>query len=344
MHYNLGLAEVGTDDRLIDIVDQRGHSSIITFYSSSLLNLSPRSNLIVGMNAQYFSLTQELLVEPRLSVSHQSCEKLKFGLGYGRHSRLEPLQYYFTIDANGQSLNDELKFSKAHHFVGSVQWIPKENYIFKIEPYYQHLFDIPVSQESQLSFINLGHDWFLSEHLQNTGDGKNMGIDLTLERYINKGFYGLVTLSVFDTKFRNRDDQNWSETRYNSNFLCNFLVGKEFSFGSQRQKILGINYRVAYQGGIPYTPILEAASLSSGEIIFDNSSMYGLRFAPSMIHHLTINYTVNRAKVNHSLSLKILNAGGYEEFESFRINRHLNTIDEYREALVIPNLSYKISF
>ncbi len=344
LHYNLGLEEADDNGQLQTIVNENGQSILGTIYSSSSFVISPRLNLITGLSLQYFSLNKEIIAEPRASLSYLLNNELKAGIGYGRHSRIEPLQYYFTRDHSGAALNNQLKLSKAHHLVGSLQWMPNENYMIKIEPYFQFLYDIPVSVESEISFINLENDWFLQEELNNSGYGRNMGIDLTFEKYMTRGFYGLFTFSVYDSKYRNQNNGPWINTRYNSNVIGNLLFGKEFNLGSGNHKKLGINYRMTYQAGSPYTPVNHDLSLSRNEIILDNSRPYSVRFAPSLVHHVTVNYLINRAKTSHTLSLKILNAGGAKEFESFRINTQLQQIEEYREALIIPNLSYKISF
>jgi hypothetical protein len=344
LHYNLDLKEFSAGPPLKTIVDENGQSMLATVYSSSSFAISPRLNFIAGFSLRYFSLNQEIAVEPRLSLSYYLKDELKAGIAYGLHSRLEPLHYYFMRDDRGIRLNDRLQFSKAHHWVASLQWMPEKNYSFKIEPYFQYLFDIPVGQESNLSFINLENDWFLQEAFSNSGIGRNMGIDLTFENYMTRGFYGLVTFSVFDSKYKNTSYSEWHSTRYNSNIIGNVLFGKEFLPGKRKRNNLGINYRLTFQGGSPYTPVDEVLSLAANEIILKTDSPFTLRFSPAFIHHFTVNYLINRKRSSHNLSLKVLNAGGFREFQGFRINTRFNTIEEYRESLVIPNLSYRISF
>ena len=56
------------------------------------------------------------------------------------------------------------------------------------------------------------------------------------------------------------------------------------------------------------------------------------------------NYVINKEKSTHTIGLKVLNANGYEEFEEFKYNRISKQVVDFREAIVIPNLSYKVSF
>jgi len=341
LDYDLGLSEA-RQQGLAPIVDDQGASVLSAFHSSSSVALTPQTSLVGGFSTQYFALNREFLVEPRLSLSHLIKEGLKLSVAYGKHSRLEPLHYYFIQDDRGASVNQDLELSKAHHYVLSLQWNPSKAYMVKIEPYYQRLYDIPFDDRTGRSFLNLQNDWFLDNPLMNKGRGKNLGIDLTVEKYINNGLYGLFTASIFDSRYLL--DGTWFNTRYNSRYLANFLVGKEFQVGQKGNKILSINSRASYQGGQPYTPVDLKQSLAAGEIILEDSRPFTERFDPSLILHFTINYVVSRPSASHAFSLKVLNAGGYKEFVDFRINHSTQRVDTYREALVIPNLSYRISF
>ncbi|MCB0686996.1 MAG: carboxypeptidase-like regulatory domain-containing protein [Saprospiraceae bacterium] len=344
MQYNIGLNDADEQGNLVEIVSENGTSELFNFYSNSIFRVNPKINIIGGFNLRYFHLNKEFLTEPRVSLSVNPNEKMSLGVGYGLHSRLEPLSYYFIKNNNGTLINRNLSLSKAHHLIANIRWSPAEHYLLKVEPYYQFLFDIPVTEDHRLSFINLENDWFLKDQLLNSGQGRNLGLDLTCERYLHKNIYAMFTFSIFDTKFRYDKNSPWFNTRYNSNFGGNLLLGKEFNIGRQHRRSLGVNYRIAYQGGSPYTPVLEETSLEQQEIIFDNAHPFTSRFPAAWVHHFTVNYVVNRPKITHQWSLKILNLGGYREFESFRINFISNQIEEYREALVIPNLSYKVSF
>ena len=334
--YNLSLAEATIPGKLSSVLDQKGQSGLTTFYSNSSISVSSRTTLVGGLSLQYFGLTKKSLLEPRLSLTYQVSDRVKTGLGYGAHSRIEPLHHYLLENNSGTSGNKDLRHSRAHHWVLNLEWSPSPNYLVKVEPYYQKLFDIPVTTESNLSLINIENDWFLDEKLVNSGGGRNMGIDLTFERYMTRGFYSLVAASIFDSNY-NMDGGPWLDTRYNLKYVGNVLIGKEFTWGKESQSSLNINWRTTLLGGQPYQQIDESLSLESDEIIFDNESLFNNRFQTGLIHHFTINYQVSRPNITHAFSLKILNVGGYEEFVDFRINQREGRVDTYREALIIPN-------
>ena len=77
----------------------------------------------------------------------------------------------------------------------SYDWNVSKNMHIKIEPYYQQLFNVPVIPDSSYSFVNMENDWFLDKKLINTGKGRNIGIDITVEKYLTKGFYYQLSAS-----------------------------------------------------------------------------------------------------------------------------------------------------
>ncbi|MFO7924640.1 MAG: hypothetical protein R6U58_13210 [Bacteroidales bacterium] len=97
----------------------------------------------------------------------------------------------------------------------------------KIEPYYQILQDIPVYPNSSFSIINVTSYWAVNRQLENTGTGRNYGIDVTIERFLKDGYYYLIIGSLFDSKYVGGDGKEYS-TRFNRGYVLNLLAGKEW--------------------------------------------------------------------------------------------------------------------
>ena len=328
---------------LVPVSNDDGLSILFAAYTSSSYSLNYKWNINAGLNAQVFSLNKNYTIEPRLGVKYIINADNTLGLAYGLHSRLEKINTYYTIGNDGTSVNKDLDFAKSHHIVLSYTSKLSENLLFKVEPYYQYLFNIPVVQDSPFSLINLKNDWFINYKLVNSGKGKNLGIDLTLERYLNNGYYYLVSASLFQSEYMG-GDKKWYNTRYNQNYLINILGGKEWYVGKQQQNIFGINARMTYQGGERYTPYLKDESLAAQEVIFDESRPFDKQFDPAFILHFSISYKMNKERRSHEIALKVLNATSYGDFNSFEYNYIENTIDKTVETIMIPNISYRIDF
>lgn len=157
------------------------------------------------------------------------------------------------------------------------------------------MFDVPVIADSSFSFINLQNDLFFGEKLQNTGKGRNYGIDLTLEKYISKGYYYLFTASVFNSQYKGGDNI-WRSTRFSRNYVFNFLIGKEWQMGKNDQNILSLNTRFSYQGGDQFSPVNEVASHDARDIVYDETNAFEMQAEPSLNVHFTASYKINKPK------------------------------------------------
>ncbi len=329
---------------LTTITDETGFSTLLSAYSSSAIHLNNRLTINVGLNAQLFTLNNHFTIEPRFGAKWQWTANQQIGFGYGLHSRLERLNYFFTKDAvSGEFNNQDMDFTKAHHFVLSYSNNLSDNLLLKIEPYYQYLFNVPVVANSSFSFINLEDDWFINDKFENTGNGRNYGIDFTLEKYLTKGYYFMLTTSLFNSEYTGGDGI-WRDTRFNMNYLFNLLGGREWSLGKNKQNVLGLNVRVTYQGGERYTPYKLGESILAEEVVFDEANAFSQQIDPAFIAHFTASYKINKQKITHEFALKVLNATSYGDFQGFRYNLINQTVDENREFIMIPNLSYKIEF
>ena len=100
--------------------------------------------------------------------------------------------------------------------------------------------------------------------LENAGQGVNQGIELTLERFFADNFYYLVTASLFDSKYQNKD-LIWRNTQFNNMFAGNVLLGKDFKLN--KQKSLSLNLRYLMRGGNRYTPINLSESIKKNTTI-----------------------------------------------------------------------------
>lgn len=342
--YDLALdAAPAVGQPLQSIVDEKGFSGLLSAYTSTHIALGNRLGLNLGLASQYFTLNGKATVEPRAGLKWQPHGDHTLGLAYGMHSRLERLNFYFNADANGQQHNRDLDFSKAHHLVGSYAWQATDRFQIKVEAYWQRLWDVPVIADSNFSFINMQSDWFFNDALVNAGKGQNIGLDLSLEQGLNRGYYWMLTASIFDSRYQGGDGV-WRDTRFNRNYLFNLLGGKEWQLGSKKRDLFGLNLRISYQGGDRYTPFNTALSQAAQTVIYDESRPFSKQFPSSFVAHASLSYRMNRDRLNHEIGLKVINLTGFAEFYGYQFNRVTQQVDAHREAIFFPNLSYKVEF
>lgn len=325
------------------IVAENGSSNLLSVYSNSTFSINEKLTLNAGINVQLFTLNNHYTVEPRVGVKYQFAPTQSFSLAYGLHSRLERLNYYFVKNNGGESVNKNVDFNKSYHLVFGYDVSLSEFTHLKVEAYYQHLFNVPVIADSSFSIINQQNDWFFNGKLQNTGNGKNFGVDITFEKYLSQGYYYMITASLFNSQYKGGDNI-WRDTRYNRNYAFNVLIGKEWQTGKNKQNVLGLNARFSFQGGNHYSPINNTQSSINQEVVFDETNAFSKQVSPAFTSHFTASYKINKKKSAQEIAFKIINATQYKEFMGFQYNYQTQKVDEHREAIFIPNLSWKIEF
>lgn len=335
---------VGLDLPMEQVSKGRGESAVLSAFSNSVINLNSHWSTSLGISAQYFTLNKNWSVEPRAALKWKLDNKHALALAYGLHSRREKLDYYFIEkEINGKTQSNKyLDFSKAHHFGLAYDWNISQSLHLKIEPYYQHLFHIPVEMNTSFSTIN-HEDFYLDRLLVNKGLGRNYGIDITLEQYMRNGFYYMLTGSLFKSKYKGGDGI-WRNSRMDKGFMLNLLAGKEWMIGKRKQNVLSLNGRIYFHGGGRYTPVDEAMSLEKHEIVFDETQAFSKRFAPAINGDLSMSYRINKKKVSHEFAVKILNVGMSTGMHFYEYDERNGKIKQEDGMGLIPNISYKIYF
>ncbi|MDR1221549.1 MAG: carboxypeptidase regulatory-like domain-containing protein [Tannerella sp.] len=315
-----------------------GHTATWSAYLTSRFRTG-RITFRPGINAQLFLLNRNRTAEPRLAIDYSPGNRHTLAFACGLHSRLERLTTYF-IEVDGEFSNKNLDFIGTRQFLLSYRWQISAERSLKIEPYFHSLYRIPMVPGTPYSTLN-GLSFLVNVPLSNEGKGINKGIDLTFERSPQGGSYYLLTGSVFDSKYRDGEGRRFN-TRYNYRYLFNVLGGKEWTSGSRY--VFGSDIKFMFRGGERYTPVNEEATLRNGKLVTDEDKMYGNRLSPGLRIDLTLTCKLHGKSASHELAFKILNLTGMKEYDRHRYEPETRTIKKDEVKIIIPNLSYKISF
>lgn len=330
---------------LENISQGNGNTDLISAYNSSLIGLSDRVNLSVGINTQTMTLNKEWTVEPRASLRWQASGKSAFAIAYGLYSRMEKMDVYFVkTKGTNETANKKLGFTKSHHLMFTYDYKISDDMHLKIEPYAQFLFDVPVMADSSYSVLNRRNFW-VEDPLINKGKGENFGVDITFEKYMTKGLYYMLTASLFDSKYCGGDGV-WHSTKYNRNYIINGLIGKEWMLGKNKQNVLSVNLKLTLQGGDRYSPIDEYATKNDPdkEVQYDETKAFSKQLSPMFLTNYSLSYKMNKKKISHEFAIQGVNATGYKEYLGHVYNTKTNVIEPYRMATILTNISYKIQF
>ncbi len=345
--YNVDIKNADTLGKpLYQISLMDGNSFLLQGFSESKFSINQRLTLSGGFHLQHFTLNGATTFEPRLSLQWQFLPAHSFSFGFGNHSMLEMLPIYFITRNSGDLTNypnKNMKLSRANHFVLAWNWNINEFTHLTIEPFYQHLYNIPVVNGTSFSLINLDQNWFIDDVFTNSGTGENYGVDFTLEKFMHSGFYYMVTASLFRSKYVGGDDME-RDARYNKNYVLNILGGKEWQVGRNDKNLLSANARLVMMGGDRISPVDTEASYLAKEIIFDETQAFSDQKPDNFHLHLGLVYRKNKPKHASIWSVQLINIVGSEEFYGYKYNLQTDQIENDEELIMLPQISYKIEF
>jgi hypothetical protein len=328
---------------LLETINTNGNTQTVQAFIQ--WQYKPYNNLTFNVGMHYLALLYNNTgsAEPRASVKWDPDNKSSLALGYGMHSQLQALGVYFAKDPANLNLNKYIDLTKAHHIVLSYSRLVGHRLRAKAEVYYQQLYNVPVTVNSDKTFSTLNiQNEFITDPLTNTGKGRNYGIELTLEKYLDNYFYYTVNGSLYQSKYTAADGVE-RNTRFNGNYLFNAVAGKEFPLAGQR-RVLGINFKIIYAGGYRTIPIDLAASQQEGYTIYKEKEAYSLQNQAYFRPDCRFSIKWNRTKLTSTLSIDIQNVINRKNIYDQDYDLLKNTtITNYQNG-IIPVLNYKVEW
>lgn len=286
-------------------------------------------------------------VEPRASLKWDISKRSSIALGYGLHSQTQGWGIYFSeekdVNGNVNRPNKNLDLTKAHHFVLSHSYALNKNLRLKTELYYQQLFDVPVSASDTNTTSTLNSmSNFITEPLINKGKGRNYGVEISLEKYLGDNFYYLLSNSLYQSKYTPLDGIE-RNTRYNGKHITTLMAGKEFA-AAKRSKVIGVNIKTIYAGGLRTTPIDLEQSIAKGYTVFKEKEAFSLQNPPYFRTDLRFSIKWNRSRRTSTLSLDIQNLTNRQNVYNEWFDKEKGKVVYSYQNGLIPILNYKIEF
>jgi hypothetical protein len=368
-YYDLSLYEYYDYEDQID-TDFKGGMGLMRAYIQA--KYSPIQNLTfhLGLSSQYLSLNQNIVLEPRFSMNWEFFPGHTLSAGYGWHHQMQNYLAMFYTPVVGQNSfgepiysneNQKMKFTSSHHFVLEYNWVIAQNWRFKLQGYVQLLDQVPVEIDSSAhSDANIGATFYdvYTEELTNGGQVRNMGVNLTVEKFFARDYYGLLSGSYFTSNYTGSDGV-WRRTVFNNTYIVNLLFGKEFKFGKRKRQAFFVDVRFSTMGGRPYTPIaLEEtlASFQSGdqEVINQEEETNTQSLKPFYQVDLKIGVRFNTKKSVHTIKVDFFNIANIknpfavrysEAYDPFNANQQIQGQEEviYQRGF-IPDVTYIVQF
>jgi len=194
--------------------------------------------------------------------------------------------------------------------------------------------------------LNLGEGFDFPDDksdLVNEGTGTNIGLELTLEKFFSNGYYGMLTTSLYNSRYKGSDGIE-RNTAFNNQYVLNLLGGKEIKVGANNA--LTFDFKFTTSGGRYYTPVDLDASLAVGEEVLQEDNAYSEQYDPYLRLDVKFGFKINstKRKLSHHFFFDIQNVTNNENIFANRYNRLTNQVNEVYQLGFFPDFMYRLQF
>ncbi|MCK8522087.1 TonB-dependent receptor [Aquimarina sp. D1M17] len=340
------------DPDLFTFTDIDEGLSIVQPYIQGQFRLTQNLTLNAGLHGQYSTLNEQFVIEPRAGLSFKAGQNHRISLGYGLHHQPISLPLLFlNEEVNGELVqtNLDLDFVRSSHYVLGYDVRLGKSWRGKVEVYYQDIDKAAIEPfSSSYSSLTEGADFgFQNDRvsLVNEGTGFNQGIELTLEKFFSDGYYGLLTTSVFESKYEGRDGIE-RNTPFNNGYVFNLLAGKEFQMGKSKKDVLFFDTKLTLSGGRYFTPVNLEASQQAGFEVLREDLAFSEQNDDYFRLDVKLGYKINSKskKRSHQFYLDLQNVTNNENIFVRRYNRLTNQVDQVDQIGFFPDFGYRFQF
>jgi TonB dependent receptor/CarboxypepD_reg-like domain/TonB-dependent Receptor Plug Domain len=201
-------------------------------------------------------------LSPRLSASYGLAPKWKLNASVGRYYKIAPYTVLGFRDEGGALVNRNVPYTRCDHVVAGLEYLPTQSLRFTVEGFYKNYDDYLLSARDGISLANQGGNFGIigNERVRADGTGRSYGLELFGQQKLTKNLFVTASYTLFWSKFSNADG-SLIPSAWDNRHLVSFILGRKF----KRNWEVGLKWR--FQGGAPFTPFDEAASLANYGLI-----------------------------------------------------------------------------
>ena len=301
------------------------------------LSVNQTGLLETGLRYSYFSFNGTSSLEPRIRISSNISEKVRFQIGYAKNSRLQTLSTYLL-----NPFNESLGLSKSTLISLALRTEINEYSSVRGEIFIQNQDEIPAVPLTRVNIANF-FDELPVFFFENIGEARNIGFETTYEKRMHNGLYLLAGGSIYNSQYF--FNNQWVDGRFDGDFTLNFTIGGESGKEKgEKYRTLNYNARFLYLGGFNVSPIDLQVSMNTRTSVVDYNSLYTIPLDNYVRLDLSVSMRVNKAGSSRIIGLDIQNALNKE-------NPYINYYDVRKgeerfltQLGMVPVIYYKIEF
>jgi len=305
------------------------------FFSDWTIPLSGFVSLTIGFRGDYFSSANAFSWSPRINLTLPLSSRLSLDLYSGYFYQHLPL-----LMLTQNELNKTLNTPLCRQVGGALTWQINASNQFTLAFYgkfYKYLPVDPLQKELCLLDEQFNQFQFSNQALDDTGEGRAFGLEITWQKKLSQRFHGLVNLALSSSKYRN-NNQIWrsriSDRQYLLNLVGGYKVGKTWDLSA----------RWLIAGGVPYTPFDLIASQDANYGIYDQNLINRVRHKPYHSLNLTLDKRFFFSGSSLTLNLSLWNAYNNDNTAFLFWNRVENRQDVEKQWSFMPIVGIEYEF
>lgn len=322
---------VGYNDRLGNAVPglavKDGYAGVrLGTFASHVWRPAERLRLTTGVRADHHAGSGTTYVSPRFAASLDVSQRVRLDAAAGVYRQRLP-----TFLLSQDPAFQDLEGPRAVHAVLGMAVQLEPGTQLTIELYDKSYDFLPLEPaDPALCVVDDGTSMERFRRyrgLVDSGEARSYGVEALLQKKLAGKLYGLVSLSLFRSRYRGYDGV-WRDRTYDNRYLVNVVAGYKPSHGWE------LSARWGLAGGGPYTPLDVAGSTALNTGIIDNTRLNGARYPAyhALDVRLDRRFVLERSSI--TAYLNIWNA----------YNRHNVAYYYWNELENAPDTMYQWSF
>lgn len=272
-------AQVDTMLREAISVDRRFSAHKTGLYFTYIWNPLSKLTMSMGLRGDYFSYNKQFQLSPRFSIAYQVNDLFSVNFATGIYYQQLP---FYLLTQN--EANKDLAVPRATHYVLGFDYMLRHDTQLTVELYSKDYSDFPLTHDDPGSFVvddgtSMSH--FMNYDLTGGGKAYTRGIELLLQKKLAQNFYGLVSASVFRSKYRDLFGK-WRNRNFDNRYLFSVIGG----YKPNNKWEFSVRWNIA--GGVPYTPLNVESLNATGLNIVDSQNINSKRYPD--YHSLNIRF------------------------------------------------------
>lgn len=307
-------------------------SNKAAIFTSFTWNPTRRFTLNLGVRGDYFQINKNYTVSPRFGFNYDFTSRFSMHGSYG--------VFYQNLPLDFVSLKEEIKkfrTPRADHFVLGFDYLFGGAVKLTVDGYLKKYKGLPLSpQHPTVSLIDSGETSEFDDYVDN-GIAETYGIEVTLQKKLKENFYGLVSVSLFRSRYKDYHGK-WRDRLYDNKFIFS-LVG-----GYKPNDKWEFSAKWTYAGGIPMIPYDMALSKKYNTEIFDMDRVNEERRPAYHSLNLRVDRRYNFSSTNLTIFISVWNAYNRRNLSRYYWNSYKKALGRQDQWKMMPILGIEYEF